>query len=57
MPRITFTDGEVVVLDFIVKTLLRGGDPKMATRHKDFASIAQKVSAMKAVTAEAKASP
>jgi len=43
----SFSDGEVQVLDFILTTLLRGGTPSMATRHKDFASLYRKVLTMK----------
>ena len=35
-------------MDFIVQTLLRGGTPTMATRHKEFASLCRKIMAMKA---------
>jgi hypothetical protein len=44
----SFSDGEIQVLEFIVQTLLRGGTPTMATRHKEFASLCRKVMAMKA---------
>ena len=44
----SFSEGEVQVLEFIVQTLLRGGTPTMATRHKEFASLCRKVMAMKA---------
>ncbi len=44
----SFSDGEVQVLDFIVQTLLRGGSPTMATRHKEFPSLCRKVMAMRA---------
>lgn len=43
----SFSEGEVQVLDFIVQTLLRGGSPAMATRHKEFASLCRKVNSMK----------
>ncbi len=43
----SFSEGEVQVLDFILTTLLRGGTPTMATRHKDFASLYRKVVSMK----------
>jgi len=43
----SFSEGEIQVLDFIVQTLLRGGTPTMATRHKEFASLCRKVMAMK----------
>ena len=43
----SFSEGEVQVLEFIVQTLLRGGTPTMATRHKEFASLCRKVMAMK----------
>jgi hypothetical protein len=44
----SFSEGEIQVLEFIVQTLLRGGTPTMATRHKEFASLCRKVMAMKA---------
>ena len=53
----SFSEGEIQVLEFIVQTLLRGGTPSMATRHKDFASLCRKVMSMKAKAAEAKAGP
>jgi len=43
----SFSEGEVQVLEFILQTLLRGGTPSMATRHKDFASLYRKVLTMK----------
>lgn len=43
----SFSEGEIQVLEFIVQTLLRGGSPTMATRHKEFASLCRKVMAMK----------
>lgn len=43
----SFSEGEIQVMDFIVQTLLRGGSPTMATRHKEFASLCRKVMAMK----------
>ena len=43
----SFSEGEIQVLEFIVQTLLRGGTPSMATRHKEFASLCRKVMAMK----------
>lgn len=43
----SFSEGEIQVMDFIVQTLLRGGSPNMATRHKEFASLCRKVMAMK----------
>jgi hypothetical protein len=53
----SFSEGEVQVLDFIVQTLLRGGTPTMATRHKEFASLCRKVMAMKGKVAEGKKTP
>ncbi len=44
----SFSEGEIQVLEFIIQTLLRGGTPTMATRHRDFASLCRKVMAMKA---------
>ena len=43
----SFSEGEIQVMDFIVQTLLRGGTPTMATRHKEFASLCRKIMAMK----------
>jgi hypothetical protein len=39
----SFSEGEIQVMEFIVQTLLRGGSPTMATRHKEFASLCRKV--------------
>ena len=43
----SFSEGEIQVLEFILQTLLRGGTPSMATRHKDFASVYRKILTMK----------
>lgn len=43
----SFSEGEVQILDFIIQTLLRGGSPNMATRHKEFASLCRKVMSMR----------
>lgn len=43
----SFSEGEVQILEFILQTLLRGGSPTMAARHKDFASLYRKVISMK----------
>ncbi len=48
----SFSEGEIQVLEFIVQTLLRGGTPTMATRHKEFSSLCRKVMAMKAKAVE-----
>jgi len=53
----SFSEGEIQVLEFIVQTLLRGGTPTMATRHKEFASLCRKVMAMKTKVHEQKARP
>jgi hypothetical protein len=53
----SFSEGEIQVLEFIVQTLLRGGTPTMATRHKEFASLCRKVKAMKTKVHEQKARP
>lgn len=53
-PSQSFTEGEIAVLDFIMSTLLRGGTPAMAMRHKDFAGVARKTMAMKKRAAEMK---
>jgi len=43
----SFSEGEIQVLEFILQTLLRGGTPTMAARHKEFASLYRKVISMK----------
>lgn len=43
----SFSEGEIAVLDYMLKTLLDGHTPAMATRHKDFPSLYRKVYAMK----------
>ena len=43
----SFSDGEIQIMEFILQTLLRGGSPNMATRHRDFASLYRKVLTMK----------
>ena len=43
----SFSEGEVQVLEFILQTILRGGTPTMAARHRDFASLYRKVMSMK----------
>jgi hypothetical protein len=53
----SFSEGEIQVLEFIVQTLLRGGTPTMATRHKEFASLARKVQGMRTRVNEQKARP
>jgi hypothetical protein len=53
----SFSEGEIQVLEFIVQTLLRGGTPTMATRHKEFASLARKVQGMRVRVNEQKARP
>lgn len=44
-PRVSdsFNEEHVQLLSFITETLLRGGDPIMATRHKHFPGLAAKV--------------
>jgi hypothetical protein len=44
----SFSEGEVQVLEFMLATILRGGTPTMAARHRDFASLYRKVLSMKA---------
>jgi len=53
----SFSEGEIQVMEFIVQTLLRGGSPTMATRHKEFASLCRKVMAMRNKVNEQKARP
>jgi len=43
----SFSEGEIQVLEFMLQTILRGGTPTMAARHKDFASLYRKVMSMK----------
>jgi hypothetical protein len=50
----SFSEDEVQVLDFITQTLLRGGDPRIATRNKAFGSVCRKVLAMKSKVNELK---
>jgi hypothetical protein len=49
----SFSEGEIQVLEFILQTLLRGGTPNMAVRHKEFASVYRKVMSMKKRVQEA----
>ena len=53
----SFSEGEIQVLEFIVQTLLRGGTPTMATRHKEFASLCRKVMSIKKKGEPTKAPP
>jgi hypothetical protein len=53
----SFSEDEIQVLDFITQTLLRGGDPRIATRNKAFGSVCRKVIAMKAKVNELKLRP
>lgn len=53
----SFSEGEIQVMEFIVQTLLRGGSPTMATRHKEFASLCRKVMAMRNKVNEQRARP
>ncbi len=53
----SFSEDEIQVLDFITQTLLRGGSPTMATRHKAYPSLCRKVMAMKAKVTELKQRP
>lgn len=51
--RTSLTPMEIQLLDYMMSTILRGGDPKIAARHKSFASLARKVKAMKTAAKEA----
>lgn len=53
----SFSEGEIQVMEFIVQTLLRGGSPTMATRHKEFASLCRKVMAMRNKVNDLRARP
>ena len=43
----SFSEGEINVLEFILQTLLRGGNPNTAVRNKEFASLYRKVVSMR----------
>ncbi|HKU39743.1 MAG TPA: hypothetical protein VJR89_16395 [Polyangiales bacterium] len=53
----SFSEGEIQVMKFITQTLLRGGDPRVAVRHKEFGSLCRKVNSMEAKVNEQKARP
>lgn len=53
----SFSEDEIQVLEFVTQTLLRGGDPRVATRNKAFPSLCRKVMAMKAKVKELKQRP
>lgn len=44
----SFTVEQTELLAFITQTMLRGGDPSMAARHKAFPGLAAKIGRMKA---------
>jgi hypothetical protein len=48
----SFSEGEIQLLEFVVQSLLRGGTPTTAARHKDFPSLCRKIMAMKAKVLE-----
>lgn len=48
----SFSEGEIQLLEFVVQSLLRGGTPTTAARHKDFPSLCRKVMAMRAKVEE-----
>ncbi|MCK5643251.1 MAG: hypothetical protein KAJ19_20750 [Gammaproteobacteria bacterium] len=50
----SFTEGQVKLLQFITDTLLRGGDPRMASRHKEMPKLAAKVTRMRLAMREKK---
>lgn len=43
----SFSEGEIAIMEFILSRLLRGYDPKIVTRRKDFASLYRKILSMK----------
>lgn len=45
---LTWSAGETRVLDYILQTILRGSDPRVAMRARDFSSVVRKVNAAKA---------
>lgn len=51
----TFSEGEIKLLDVMLKTLLRGGDTGTLTRNPDFPGVVRKVQAMKSSVARRKA--
>lgn len=48
----SFSEGEIQLLEFVVQSLLKGGTPTTAARHKDFPSLCRKIMAMKAKVLE-----
>ncbi|MCB9708277.1 MAG: hypothetical protein H6714_05780 [Myxococcales bacterium] len=48
----SFSEGEIQLLEFVVQSLLRGGTPTTAARHKDFPSLCRKIMAMRAKVEE-----
>ncbi|TAK05710.1 hypothetical protein EPO33_01015 [Patescibacteria group bacterium] len=53
----SFSEGEIAVMEFILSRLLRGYDPKIVIRRKDFASLYRKVLHMKSRAEKEKGSP
>ncbi len=51
----TFSEGEIKLMDTMLKTLLRGGDAATLTRSPDFPGVVRKVQAMKDSVARRKA--
>lgn len=43
----SFSEGEIAVIEFILSRLLRGYDPRIVIRRKDFASLYRKILSMK----------
>ncbi len=53
----SFTDGEIKILDFVVTTLLRGGDARAVVRNEAFRGLARKVQGMKQRVEEKRGRP
>lgn len=43
----SFSEGEIAVMEFILSRLLRGYDPRIVIRRKDFVSLYRKILSMK----------
>jgi hypothetical protein len=43
----TFTPGEVQILEYVMRALVRGGTPHLAVQHREFATLCTKVTRMR----------
>ena len=53
----SFSEGEIAIMEFILTRMLRGYDPRIVIRQKDFASLLRKVQHMKRRAEEEKGKP